>query len=255
MVHAVPAERLRTSTRAHQHFRGLHRQSEARQATRAPCGSSRRRRHHWGQAEALASGLCSSRASSSRLTGQDTERGTFSTVTSCSMFGALRSPAGTTTVRGCSERCAREHFRNSFPDLPRSSADRPVEWSGGRGVHGGGGRDSGAERGVERNVRSGRWSRWCTGVMSSVPSVAYATTADGTSIAYQSFGSGDVDVVTIPPFAQNIELAWELPANRRMLERMGSLHADRAVRQRDTGAWTGRCRCLDSISASMTFGR
>lgn len=45
------------------------------------------------------------------------------------------------------------------------------------------------------------------------------------------FGSGDQTVVGIPPTAQNIEVAWEYPAVRRMLERFGSfcryLHFDK----------------------------
>jgi pimeloyl-ACP methyl ester carboxylesterase/DNA-binding SARP family transcriptional activator len=72
--------------------------------------------------------------------------------------------------------------------------------------------------------------------MSNVPPVRYARTVDGASLAYQSFGSGDVDVVVIPPFAQNIELAWELPENRRMLERMGSFARIVQFDKRGTGA-------------------
>ena len=46
--------------------------------------------------------------------------------------------------------------------------------------------------------------------------------ARGARLAYQVFGGGDQTVVAIPPLAQNIELSWEQPAIRRMLERFGS---------------------------------
>ena len=42
--------------------------------------------------------------------------------------------------------------------------------------------------------------------------------------------------MTIPPFAQNIELAWELPANRGMFERMGSFARIVQFDKRGTGA-------------------
>lgn len=55
-------------------------------------------------------------------------------------------------------------------------------------------------------------------------------------MAYQTWGSGPATVVAIPPLAQNIELTWERPEYRTMLERLGSfaqvLHFDK----RGTGA-------------------
>jgi pimeloyl-ACP methyl ester carboxylesterase len=55
-------------------------------------------------------------------------------------------------------------------------------------------------------------------------------------LAYQTWGSGPATVVAIPPLAQNIELTWERPEYRTMLERLGSfarvLHFDK----RGTGA-------------------
>jgi hypothetical protein len=54
-----------------------------------------------------------------------------------------------------------------------------------------------------------------------VPPVQWATTSDGVSLGYQVFGNGPVDMVAIPPFAQNIELAWERPESRRVFERLG----------------------------------
>ncbi len=48
------------------------------------------------------------------------------------------------------------------------------------------------------------------------------TWANGARIAYQVFGSGEQTVVAVPPSAQNIEIAWERPEIRSMLDRFGS---------------------------------
>ncbi len=66
--------------------------------------------------------------------------------------------------------------------------------------------------------------------MTSSGPIAYAH-APGADLAYQRFGAGAVDVVCIPPMAQNIELAWERPEFRRVFEHLGSyarvLHFDK----------------------------
>jgi pimeloyl-ACP methyl ester carboxylesterase/DNA-binding SARP family transcriptional activator len=55
--------------------------------------------------------------------------------------------------------------------------------------------------------------------------------ARGGRLAYQVFGSGEHTVVAIPPTAQNIEMSWEQPAVKAMLDRFGSfcryLHFDK----------------------------
>ncbi|MET0578592.1 MAG: alpha/beta fold hydrolase [Ilumatobacteraceae bacterium] len=56
--------------------------------------------------------------------------------------------------------------------------------------------------------------------MGDVPPVRWAATSDGVSLAFQVFGDGPVDVVIIPPFAQNVELAWERPEMRRVFAGM-----------------------------------
>ena len=60
--------------------------------------------------------------------------------------------------------------------------------------------------------------------------------ASGLSLAYQTWGAGPARIVGIPPMVQNIELMWERPEYRHMLERFGSfahvLHFDK----RGTGA-------------------
>lgn len=67
-----------------------------------------------------------------------------------------------------------------------------------------------------------------------VPSVHFAPVR-GARIAYQEFGAGPV-LVSIPPFAQNIEVAWEWPAVREMLERFGSFSRSIVFDKRGTGA-------------------
>lgn len=68
-----------------------------------------------------------------------------------------------------------------------------------------------------------------------MPPVLYARLA-GVSLAYQVWGDGPATIVAIPPMAQNIELMWERPEYRTMLDRLGSfarvLHYDK----RGTGA-------------------
>lgn len=58
--------------------------------------------------------------------------------------------------------------------------------------------------------------------MLEVPAIRWATASDGASIAFQTFGDGEVDLVIIPPFAQNIELSWERPEMRRVFTQLGS---------------------------------
>ncbi len=75
----------------------------------------------------------------------------------------------------------------------------------------------------------------------SSPPIQFAPTQGG-RLAYQIFGDGPATVVSIPPLAQNIEIAWERVEIRRMLERFGSfcryLHFDK----RGTGASDRRSR-------------
>src|ERR1700712_2116460 len=50
--------------------------------------------------------------------------------------------------------------------------------------------------------------------------IRYARNGD-VRLAYQVYGSGSVDMLAIPPFAQNIELMWERPEYSSMFERVG----------------------------------
>lgn len=74
-----------------------------------------------------------------------------------------------------------------------------------------------------------------TGTYDDAPPLLYAQ-ARGARLAYQVFGEGAPTILAVPPLAQNIEVAWEQPRIRGMLERFGSwsrfIHFDK----RGTGA-------------------
>lgn len=74
-----------------------------------------------------------------------------------------------------------------------------------------------------------------------VPPIRFAQ-ARGARIAYQSFGEGPPTVVSVPPLAQNIEVAWEWPEIRWMLERFGSMSRWVPFDKRGTGASDRRSR-------------
>ena len=69
----------------------------------------------------------------------------------------------------------------------------------------------------------------------AVPDTRFALTPSGSSIAYQSIGDGDVTIVSVPPMAQNIEMAWEWPAIRRMFEGFATFSRFVAFDKRGTG--------------------
>ena len=70
----------------------------------------------------------------------------------------------------------------------------------------------------------------------ALPSPVRYARVQGVSLAYQTWGAGPATIVAIPPLAQNIELMWERPEYRTMLDRLGAfariLHFDK----RGTGA-------------------
>src|SRR5947209_4883468 len=53
------------------------------------------------------------------------------------------------------------------------------------------------------------------------PVTRYAKSGD-VHIAYQMFGDGPVDLVTIMPFVSNVEVLWEEPGLVRWMQRLGS---------------------------------
>ena len=66
------------------------------------------------------------------------------------------------------------------------------------------------------------------------PEIRYAVN-DGVHLAYQVWGAGDTDLVLVPGFVSHLELAWELPAGKRYLERLGSFARVITFDRRGTG--------------------
>jgi pimeloyl-ACP methyl ester carboxylesterase/DNA-binding SARP family transcriptional activator len=58
----------------------------------------------------------------------------------------------------------------------------------------------------------------------------------GAAIAYQAFGTGPAPVLIVPPFAQNIELAWERPEYQAFFGRLGRFASVVHFDKRGTGA-------------------
>lgn len=69
--------------------------------------------------------------------------------------------------------------------------------------------------------------------MIETPEVHFAD-SHGVSIAYQQWGSGP-HFIGLPPFAQNLEMMWEEPNLRRLLERMGTFATVTQFDKRGTG--------------------
>ncbi|MEZ5376103.1 MAG: adenylate/guanylate cyclase domain-containing protein [Acidimicrobiales bacterium] len=55
-----------------------------------------------------------------------------------------------------------------------------------------------------------------------IPSVHYATSADGLSIAYQIWGTDGPCLMLVPGLASHLEIAWEIPADAAIFNRLGS---------------------------------
>jgi len=68
-----------------------------------------------------------------------------------------------------------------------------------------------------------------------VPPTRYARSGD-VSLAYQVFGDGPVTIVSVPPLAKNIEIAWECAQYRHYFERMASFCRYVHFDKRGTGA-------------------
>ena len=66
------------------------------------------------------------------------------------------------------------------------------------------------------------------------PEIKFAR-ANRSSIAYMDYGEGPVTVCAVPPSAQNVEMAWQWPATRRMFERYASFSRQLAFDKRGTG--------------------
>jgi pimeloyl-ACP methyl ester carboxylesterase/DNA-binding CsgD family transcriptional regulator len=67
------------------------------------------------------------------------------------------------------------------------------------------------------------------------PSIEYAETRDGVSIAYASIGSGPIDLVVVPGMIGQVELAWEEPAYEQFMSRLTSFARVITLDRRGTG--------------------
>ena len=66
------------------------------------------------------------------------------------------------------------------------------------------------------------------------PETRYARSGD-VHIAYQVTGDGPFDLVYVPPFVSHVELAWQVPANLRLIERLASFSRLIRFDKRGTG--------------------
>jgi class 3 adenylate cyclase/alpha-beta hydrolase superfamily lysophospholipase len=84
------------------------------------------------------------------------------------------------------------------------------------------------------------------------PAVRYATSGD-LSIAYQVVGDGPVDVVWLPGFVSHVEILWELPLWRRLLERLSSFARVVIFDKREQGLSdrTGAPPTLEDIAGDL----
>jgi pimeloyl-ACP methyl ester carboxylesterase len=66
------------------------------------------------------------------------------------------------------------------------------------------------------------------------PETRYARSGD-VHIAYQVTGEGPFDLVYVPPFVSHVELAWQVPPNVRLIERLSSFSRLIRFDKRGTG--------------------
>jgi class 3 adenylate cyclase/alpha-beta hydrolase superfamily lysophospholipase len=84
------------------------------------------------------------------------------------------------------------------------------------------------------------------------PAVRYAASGD-LSIAYQVVGDGPVDVVWVPGFVSHVEILWELPLWRRLLDRLGAFARVVIFDKREQGLSdrTGAPPTLEDIAGDL----
>src|SRR5579863_4062169 len=56
-----------------------------------------------------------------------------------------------------------------------------------------------------------------------VPETRYAEALDGTHLAYQTWGAGPADLVVLASAYVPVDMLWEAPELRHVLDRFGSL--------------------------------
>ena len=85
-----------------------------------------------------------------------------------------------------------------------------------------------------------------------VPAVSYASSGD-LSIAYRVVGDGPVDLVWVPGFVSHVEILWELPMWRRIMDRLTSFARVIVFDKREQGLSdrTGAPPTLEDIAADL----
>jgi hypothetical protein len=86
-----------------------------------------------------------------------------------------------------------------------------------------------------------------------MPETRYAKSGD-VHIAYQVSGDGPLDVVVVPGFISNVELAWDMPFSGPALRRSGLSHASSHSTNGEPVCPIGRSEFPRSISAWTTCG-
>lgn len=83
-----------------------------------------------------------------------------------------------------------------------------------------------------------------------IPETRYARSADGTYIAYQVFGGGDVDLLWISPWFSDLELLWDHPPVARFHREMASFARVIMLDQRGVGL-SDRSRGFPDLETRM----
>ncbi len=83
-----------------------------------------------------------------------------------------------------------------------------------------------------------------------IPETKYAITIDGVHIAYQVFGSGDVDMIYAPGTLSNVECVWELADRAGFLRHLASSFRVIQFDRRGTGV-SDRPATTDSLSLEV----
>jgi hypothetical protein len=66
-----------------------------------------------------------------------------------------------------------------------------------------------------------------------IPDTRYAKTADGTYIAFQTFGAGPIDLLLIRRYFSNLDENWSIPGMVDFHQRLGTF--TRVIGARDRG--------------------
>src|SRR5438132_1669023 len=80
------------------------------------------------------------------------------------------------------------------------------------------------------------------------PETRYAKSGD-VHIAYQVVGDGPLDLIFVPGFVSNVELAWESPGSAQFFSRLAAFSRLILFGKRGTGSPTGMSASLISKSA------